>query len=325
MAAAVAAAASVAAAAAPAATRQHARRGGRRSTPRAPSAPFREHMASPDLSPPAPSRRRRKRGPVAQAFRDHVRPIFSKRLSRLAAAVVPVLYVLYMRFVWATSRVSGQENFCLNAIAAERDGAVALLWHEEVFTVAFGYPYIGIQGHTLASVGESGEVISRMLKLCGYVVFRGGSSTSRARRRSGVLEEMIAHMRDNHRVIYGLTVDGSKGPRYRMKTGGIVIARECGKPIALVRTWYKRCLRLNTWDRMGIPLPFNEIRYYLRGPYHVPEDASTDAGLARFRLQLENDLIDIAAQSYRDAGQPIPEALVPRAAHEVDDLEPDRA
>jgi lysophospholipid acyltransferase (LPLAT)-like uncharacterized protein len=284
-------------------------------------------MSSSSAPPPSAGRRRRerKRGPVAQAFRTHVRPLFSKRLSRLAAAVVPWLYLWYMRFVWATSRVSGQENFILNAIAAEADGAVALLWHEEVLTVAFGYPYIGIQGHTLASVGDSGEVISRMLQLCGYVVFRGGSSTSRARRRSGVLEEMIAHMRETHGVIYGLTVDGSKGPRYRMKTGGIVIARECGRPIALVRTWYKRCLRMNTWDRMALPLPFNEIRYYLRGPYHVPADASTDDGLARFRLQLENDLIDIAAQSYRDAGQPIPEALVKRSADDVDDLDPTRA
>lgn len=277
--------------------------------------------------PPAEtaSRSRRKRGPVARAFRTHVRPLFSKRLSRLAAAVIPVLYLWYMRFVWATSRVSGQENFVLNAISAERDGAVALLWHEEVSTVAFGYPKIGIRGHTLASVGDSGELISRMLTLCGYVVFRGGSSTSRARRRSGVLEAMIAHMRENHDVIYGLTVDGSKGPRYRMKTGGIVIARECGKPIALVRTWYKRCLRLNTWDRMAIPLPFNEIRYYLRGPYYVPEDANTAEGLARFRLQLENDLIDIAAQSYRDAGQPIPEALVKRSVEENDDIDPEHA
>ncbi|MBM4244574.1 MAG: DUF374 domain-containing protein [Deltaproteobacteria bacterium] len=282
-------------------------------------------MSSTGSPSPAASRSRRRRGPVAEAFRTHVRPIFSKRLSRLAAAVVPVLYVLYMRFVWATSRVSGQEDFCLNAISAQRDGAVALLWHEEVFTVAFGYPYIGIRGHTLASVGESGEVITRMLKLCGYVVFRGGSSTSRARRRSGVLEEMIAHMRQNSGVIYGLTVDGSKGPRYRMKTGGIIIARECNKPIALVRTWYRRCLRMKTWDRMAVPLPFNEIRYYLRGPYHVPEDTRTDEGLACFRLKLENDLIEIAEQSYRDARQPAPAKLVKRSPDEAPDLEADRA
>ena len=151
-----------------------------------------------------------------------------------------------------------------------------------------------------------------MLERCNFVVFRGGSTTGRSRRREGVLQDMIAHMRSTDRVIYGLTVDGSKGPPYRMKTGGIIIARECGKPVVLVRTWYKRSLRLPTWDRMAVPLPFNVIGYYLRGPYMVPASARTEAGLEAFRLQLENDLIDLAAHSYDDMGQPRPANLCKR-------------
>lgn len=263
------------------------------------------------------TRRRRPRSQhwLARRYRSHVRRIFSTRLSRLAALVVPYLYLGYMKLVWATSRIEGGDEFRELIRMAERyDGVVALLWHEEVMTVAYAYPYLGVRGHTLASLGESGEVIARMLELCGYVVFRGGSTSGRARRREGTLLEMIEHMRTHREVTYGLTVDGSRGPAYRMKTGGIVIARECGKPIALVRTWYKRCLRLPTWDRMAIPLPFNVIRYYIRGPYQVPESASTDIGLAAFRLRLENDLIDLAAQSYADMGQQLPPNLVKRNA-----------
>jgi len=245
--------------------------------------------------------------------RRYVRPLFSRPLSKLAALVVPYIYIAYMRLVWSTSRIEGGKEFgALIRMAEEYDGAVALLWHEEVLTVAYGYPYVGIRGHTLASLGESGEVIARMLKLCGYVVFRGGSTSGKARRREGTLLEMIEHMRTTPEVTYGLTVDGSKGPAYRMKTGGIVIARECGKPIALVRTWYKRCLRLRTWDRMAVPLPFNVIRYYIRGPYHVPESARTDEGLLQFRNEIESDLIDLAVQSYTDMGQELPPNLVKR-------------
>jgi lysophospholipid acyltransferase (LPLAT)-like uncharacterized protein len=246
--------------------------------------------------------------------------MFSRRLSRLAAFVVPYLYIAYMRFVWATSRIEGGEEFKeLIRIGERYDGAVALLWHEEVATVAFGYPYLGVRGHTLASLGESGELIARMLKLCGYVVFRGGSTSGNSRRREGTLLEMIEHMRSTREVVYGLTVDGSKGPAYRMKTGGIIIARECGRPIALARTWYKRCLRLPTWDRMAVPLPFNRIRYYLRGPIEVPPSAATPEGLERFRLQLENDLIDLAAQSYADMGHPRPKNLVKRSEAEIEE------
>jgi lysophospholipid acyltransferase (LPLAT)-like uncharacterized protein len=251
----------------------------------------------------------RRRWPV-RVVRSKIRPLFSRRLSKVAAVVVPAIYLLYMRLVWATSRIDGHNFTDLQRIITEYNGAVGLLWHEEVMTVAFGYPHLGFRPHTLASLGESGELIARMLARCGFVVFRGGSTTHRSRRREGTLQEMIDHMRTHDEVIYGLTVDGSKGPPYRMKTGGLIIARECGRPVVLVRTWYKRCLRLPTWDRMAVPLPFNRISYYLRGPYIVPDMARTEAGLEQFRLQLENDLIDLAAQSYAEMGQARPVNLV---------------
>jgi len=280
-----------------------------------------EHTVSDNIDQPAesqtPRRRERSQHGLARFFRRRVRPIFSRRLAKLAAATVPYLYLLYMRLVWATSRIEGRDFVALKQIAAEYNGAVGLLWHEEVMTVAFGYAYLGFHPHTLASLGESGELIARLLDRCGFVVFRGGSTTGRSRRREGTLQEMIEHMRTHDQVIYGLTVDGSKGPPYRMKTGGIIIARECGKPIALARTWYKRCVRLPTWDRMAVPLPFNVIRYYLRAPYLVPENARTEAGLEQFRLMLENDLIDLAAQSYDDMGQARPANLVKRSAEQL--------
>ena len=268
-----------------------------------------------DEAPDPTARRRppRQRGPVANFWRERIRPVFSRRLSRLATILVPHLYMGYMRFVWSTSRVEGIDEFArLRSIIEDRDGAVGLLWHEEVMTVAFGYFWVGFPAQTLASLGESGDLIARMLAMCRFVVFRGGSTTGKSRRREGVLRDMIDHMRSHRRVIYGITVDGSKGPAYRMKTGGVVIARECDRPIILARTWYKRCLRLPTWDRMAVPLPFNVIRYYLRGPFEVPPSAATEDGLERFTVEIENELVALARQSYVDLGPRIPGNLVRR-------------
>ncbi len=223
----------------------------------------------------------------------------------------------YMRLVWLTSRIEGRDFVELNAWARKHKGVICLLWHEEVFTVAYGYYWLGIRIHTLASLGEAGEVITRMLKLCKAVVFRGGSSSGTARKREGVLDDLIHHMQTNEPVTLGITVDGSKGPPYRMKMGGVVVARDSDRPIALVRTWYKRCIRLKTWDRMAVPLPFNRIRYYLRGPYFVPESAQTQEGLEAFRLELENALIDLAGESYDEMGHPRPQNLVRRPAEDT--------
>lgn len=263
---------------------------------------------------PTPTPARRARHPVARFVRGRVRPLFSRPLARLAAAVVPAIYIAYMRLVWSTSRIVGAEGFRreVENIVERHDGAVGLLWHEEVMTVAWGYSWVGLACHTLASLGESGEVITRMLRRLGFTVFRGGSTTGRSRRREGALRDMVEHMRSTPRVLYGITVDGSKGPPYRLKTGSIVIARECGRPVFIARTWYRRCLRLRTWDRMAVPLPFNEIRYYCRGPWPVPAEAASEEGLERFTVRIENELLDLAAQSYDELGQQRPDALVRR-------------
>jgi lysophospholipid acyltransferase (LPLAT)-like uncharacterized protein len=241
-------------------------------------------------------------------------------LVGLAYAVVPVLYVAYMRFVYATSRVRAKDFARLHDIIREHDGAVGLLWHEEVFTVAYGYPHLGFRPHTLASLGRIGELITRLLLRCGFVVFRGGSSSKPSRHRADVVPELIEHMRSHHEVIYGLTVDGSQGPPYRMKRGGVVVARECGRPVVLVRTWYRRCLRLPTWDRTAIPLPWNEIVYTIAGPYAVPADAASDAGLTGFVLELEDRLIELALRSYAELGQKPPAALRKRSALEREEM-----
>ena len=253
-------------------------------------------------------RRRRERG-LLRTIRHELRPWITRPLMRLNLALFPVFYLLYMRLVWGTSRIVDHGISRLPAIIAEHNGSVALLWHEEVMTVAWGYAYVGLRPHTLASLSNDGAVITRLLERCGFTVFRGGSSDRGSRRSWTVTRDLIDHMQKTDGVLYGLTVDGSKGPAYRLKRGGIVIARECGRPIVLVRTWYQRCVRLRTWDRTAIPLPFNRIHYYLEGPYFAPADADTRAGMERFRLRLERDLIALAARSYDDLGQPRPANL----------------
>src|SRR4030095_15942864 len=101
--------------------------------------------------------------------------------------------------------------------------ARGVVWHEEVSRVAYGYSPLGFRPHTLASLGRIGELITRLLLACGFVVFRGGSSSKESRPRADVLSELVEHMRAHREVIYGITVDGSQGPPFRMKRGGVVI------------------------------------------------------------------------------------------------------
>jgi lysophospholipid acyltransferase (LPLAT)-like uncharacterized protein len=242
--------------------------------------------------------------PLSRRLRRAARRWVKYPLMRLALAVLPHVYIGYLRLVWATSRVIDRMQ-PLHEIIARHDGAVGVLWHEEVFTVAWGYR--DFRPHTLASLGDAGEAIARLLTRCGFVVFRGGSARSRTRRRE-VLPDMIEHMRTTRRVIYGITVDGSMGPRYLLKRGSCVIARECRKPVVPTRTWFKRYVRLPTWDRMAIPLPWNVILRDIGEPIYPPE-SQDDAALEAFRLRVEKALLELALRSYEEMGRKVPPAL----------------
>src|SRR5258706_8422081 len=106
------------------------------------------------------------------------------RSIAFAAGVLPTLYMTYMWLVRMTSRHDDVLLTPLLLGAVERhDRAIAALWHQEVFSVAYNYRHL--HGHTLASVSDFGAVITAMLRRCNFVVFRGGAGSS-SRRRGGL-------------------------------------------------------------------------------------------------------------------------------------------
>jgi lysophospholipid acyltransferase (LPLAT)-like uncharacterized protein len=200
------------------------------------------------------------------------------------------MYMGWMWFVFRTSRVQ-TVGLDIEELRPAYGGAVGALWHDEVVTVA--YAFKRFHGHTLASRGDFGELIARMLQLCNFTVFRGGSSSGKSRRSSEVLDDMVDCMNENANVIYGITVDGSNGPAYRVKRGACVVAARCRKPMFTERTWFRWYVRLPTWDRTLIPMPFNRIVHAFAGPFLPPAPDSGEAALERFRGRIENELLEL--------------------------------
>jgi hypothetical protein len=104
------------------------------------------------------------------------------------------------------------------------------------------------------------------------------------------LSEVIDYVRTHNKIFFGLTVDGSRGPIYKVKKGIIVIAKESGVPIFPVRAIAKRKANLGTWDKTTFPFPFNEFAFFFGNPTVVPKDATMDEVDAA-RQELEDDLM----------------------------------
>ena len=247
--------------------------------------------------------------------------LVTRPLLWVASRVVPILYTSYMGLVWATSRVRIDDTPGALDVLGRYNGALGLFWHEEVVAAPYAYYRMGIRGHTLINQSDIGDLITRVVERLEYVVFRGGSSSKRSRRNPRVLRDMTDHMNDTDKVFYGIAVDGSHGPAYRLKRGALLIARDCGKPILLGRVWFSRCIRLPTWDRMAIPLPFKRIDVYFRGPYFVPKNERLRA-IEDLRGRIEGDLIQLSVESYKEFGQTPPANLLAEGERGCQRIEP---
>ena len=199
-------------------------------------------------APPSPPRRRTK-------WSRRVKWLLKRPWLLLFVWLFPPFYCLYMKFVYMTSKVEHINTDLLFALRERYGGLVGIMWHQEVFMVAWSFRQY--EGHTLASRSDFGDIISSMLNWNGFLVFRCGSRTSRVREK--ILPNMITHMREYPGVAYGITCDGSHGPPYVLKIGSVQIAHACHKPLLVARTWCKRRINLSGWDRAAIPLPFNHI------------------------------------------------------------------
>lgn len=239
-------------------------------------------------------------------------------LLLLANATVPYIYLSYMWLVTKTSKVE-ERGFTPGMMREQCGDGIWAIWHDECCFVAWSFGKYN--PHTLASKGDSGELITRFLQKCSFTVYRGGSSSSHKRRASDILRDMIECTLNTNGVLWGLTVDGSKGPVYRMKPGVVLLSQRCQMVVGVERTWCKRYLRLPTWDRTLIPLPFNHIIHAYTGPFYPPESRAPSAEKRAFRADIEAMLCQMAGYVRREIeGQDPPEDWIQKFPEDYQEL-----
>jgi lysophospholipid acyltransferase (LPLAT)-like uncharacterized protein len=202
----------------------------------------------------------------------------------------PPIYKIYMHFVFLTSK---RVFYNFDSMKEEYDEGASLLgacWHQDVVLLPFTFRNYNVV--TMVSKSDFGEVMATIVRRVGFVPVRGGSSMA----GTEALAEVIEYVRTHKKIFFGITVDGSRGPRYKVKKGIVVVAKEASVPIYPVRCCAKRKLLAKTWDRTLIPLPFNEFAYFCDEPVHVPADATLDVIEAK-RQELEDKLMKLVQRS----------------------------
>jgi lysophospholipid acyltransferase (LPLAT)-like uncharacterized protein len=176
--------------------------------------------------------------------------------SRQAQAMLPAVLGGYLGFALRTTRwtLDGHEHFRPHGAGAP---AVFAFWHEflplmpALSMIARRLPfYKPTPIHTLVSQHRDGRVIGAVVRRFGIVPVLGSSTRGGA----AALRTLLALLKQGDKI--GITPDGPQGPARQAAAGVAQLAALSGVPVLPCAARTSRYIRLNTWDRMPVPLPF---------------------------------------------------------------------
>ncbi|MBU4421151.1 MAG: lysophospholipid acyltransferase family protein [Proteobacteria bacterium] len=166
------------------------------------------------------------------------------------------------------------------------------LWHSRLLLP--NYLSKGLDGTAMVSGSEDGEFVARILKKQGHEAIRGSTT------RGGIkaLSALIRKLKEKQRPSI-IIPDGPQGPRFKVKLGIIILARETGHPILPFSYSAKKIKVFASWDRFILPYPFTKCIGIYGNPLFVPKDADKN-DLMRYRNLLEKELnrLTLEADSY---------------------------
>lgn len=158
-------------------------------------------------------------------------------------------------------------------------------WHNRLFIIPYIFEHFTTnrRGAAMTSASKDGEMLAAILNCFGVEAIRGSSS----RRGAVAWRELRRAAEAGYEV--AITPDGPRGPRYQVGPGLVLLAQRTGIPLMPVHVSYSRCLRLKSWDRFMIPLPFARVDVILDTPIifsSVKADAEFEADRARLEAVL---------------------------------------
>ena len=153
------------------------------------------------------------------------------------------------------------------------------VWHNQQLFLL--YPYRGQKICSLISLSDDGEYIARVLPHFGMKAVRGSTTRGGAR---ALIKLMNIAQAGYHPM---LTPDGPRGPIYQVQPGILFLAKKTGLPIIPVGTALSCKIKVGSWDKMRVPLPFGSTALTYGKAVYVTEESDMDAVARELKAELD--------------------------------------
>ena len=170
----------------------------------------------------------------------------------IRTALIKLLYY-YLSLVYLTIRwrYVVPKNYSIDDFAQEKS-KIFVLWHNQL---ALG-PHIfrSLKGRIFALVSShsDGKIISAILKDFCYNAIEGSTNRNPVAATKQILNAL------SHGLNVAITPDGPRGPAHKINSQIIRVANLARSQIIPIACHVNFSKKLNSWDKLIIPLPFSK-------------------------------------------------------------------
>lgn len=186
--------------------------------------------------------------------------------------VLSILIKLLIILISRTVRIKVYNRDAIDNLKKEGKRIIFSFYHQELFLLInyinhYKYNRVTI----LVSPSRDGDIAESVLRRFGFDVIRGSS------RRGGLqgLIGIVKSLKNGNDVAF--PVDGPLGPPRVVKPGIFIMAKRANAVIVPVASWAVPNVKLTSWDRTLIPVPFGRGCIVFGEPFipNAPENEDT--------------------------------------------------
>ena len=183
----------------------------------------------------------------------------------------------FIRIVGPTLRVCISREDGAQQTVAQRP-LIGSFWHACIIPATYMCRNLGVR--VMSSNSYDGEYMGRIIRKFGFVAVKGSSSRNAVRALLGLRRALDAGWS------VAFTLDGPRGPRYKVKPGPVSLGRSSGVPLTMFHMDVDKAWVLNSWDRLIIPKPFSRVLVRFGKLIEVPHEAG-DEDIDRYQCELQ--------------------------------------
>ena len=216
--------------------------------------------------------------------------------SKVVQRFLTFIITRIIRIIYKTNKWEISYDDALTPYINGDKQAIFAFWHGRLIMMPNVIPK-KLKFYVMISIHTDGEIIANCMKFFNIHLVRGSSrkgGTSALRHAQKVLLEENANL--------GITPDGPKGPRMKINSNVVALAKMTSAPIIPVTFSSSRAKILKSWDRFMLPFPFGKSVLQYGNPVIVPSDCDKTT-METLKIVLEEEMIRITYEADKSVGR----------------------